>query len=75
VDHEIKTVGIDYLSVGSPGDGTIEETHKILLGAGVVVLEALQLEDVDPGEYQLIALPLKIAGAEGCPIRAVLIEE
>jgi arylformamidase len=75
VDHGVRTVGVDYLSVGSPSGGAIAETHRILLGAGLVCLEGLLLEDVAPGTYQLIALPLKIKGAEGCPIRAVLLED
>jgi arylformamidase len=75
VNHGIKTVGVDYLSVGSPSSGKIAETHQIMLGAGLVLLEGLMLDNVEPGNYQLIALPLKIAGAEGCPMRAVLLQE
>jgi arylformamidase len=69
----IRTVGIDYLSVGAVEDGTGVQTHRILLGAGVVALEGLLLDNVEAGIYTLVALPLKIAGAEGCPIRAVLL--
>ena len=72
VDRGIRTVGVDYLSVGAAEDGTGTETHQVLLGAKLVALEGLLLEDIEPGDYTLIALPLKIAGAEGCPIRAVL---
>ncbi len=74
VEHGISTVGVDYLSVGSASDGTGGQTHRILLGAGVVALEGLLLDDVEPGVYTLIALPLKIQGAEGCPMRAVLLD-
>lgn len=66
-------VGIDYLSVepfGAPQD----ETHLILLGAGIVVVEGLDLRMVAPGEYTLVCLPLKISGGDGSPARALLIE-
>lgn len=70
VDQGINLVGVDYLSVGGYVDGAV--THQILLKAGVVVLEGLNLYDVDPGEYELLCLPLKLVGAEGVPARAVL---
>lgn len=73
VTHGIKLIGVDYLSVGPYGDVNTE-THRILLGAGVVVVETLVLDDVDAGEYTLIALPPKFAGLEGSPCRCLLIE-
>lgn len=70
VDRGIQLVGIDYFSVEPyGGDG---ETHRILLGAGVVALEALDLRDVNIGAHTLICLPLKIAGGDGAPCRALL---
>jgi arylformamidase len=63
----VKLVGIDYLSVGGP-----PMTHKILLGAGIWLLEGLNLSAVNPGNYNLICLPLKIMQTEGSPVRAVL---
>lgn len=64
-------VGIDYISVGGfESDGT--ETHRALLGAGIWLIEGLVLGGVDPGDYDLVCLPLRIAGAEGAPARAVL---
>src|SRR5262245_24335281 len=65
---ELRTlaIGIDYLSAGSP------EVHRTLLGAGVVIIEGLNLSGVNPGEYELICLPLKIAGGDGAPARALL---
>jgi arylformamidase len=63
---KILTVGIDYLSVGSP------EVHRILLGAGVVIIEGLNLAEVRPGHYELVCLPLKILGGDGAPARALL---
>jgi arylformamidase len=70
VDHGVRLVGVDYLSVQRFHDGP--ETHQILLGAGVVIIEGLDLRAVTPGPYELICLPLKLAGAEGAPARAVL---
>jgi arylformamidase len=69
--HGVRTVGVDYLSVGPFGDGG-PETHHILLEAGIWIIEGLQLEHVEPGEYELVCLPLKIIGSDGAPARAVL---
>ena len=66
-DAHVKLVGIDYLSVGGPG-----ATHRILLGAGIWLLEGLNLSAVGPGNYDLICLPLKLVQTEGSPVRAVL---
>jgi arylformamidase len=64
-------VGVDYLSVGGfRQDGL--ETHQALLSAGIWVIEGLNLNGVEPGEYELVCLPLKLSGAEGSPARAVL---
>jgi arylformamidase len=70
VDRGIHLVGVDYLSVQRFCDGP--EVHQILLGAGVVVVEGLNLSGVAPDNYEFICLPLKIFGAEGAPARAVL---
>lgn len=67
----IQLVGVDYLSVGGYHVGN-PETHRSILGAGIWVIEGLNLEQVEPGEYELICLPLKLVGAEGAPARAVL---
>lgn len=67
----ISLVGVDYLSVGLfQGDGA--ETHQILLGSGIWVLEGLNLSAVPEGEYELVCLPLRIAGCDGSPARAIL---
>jgi len=71
VDLKIMTVGVDYLSIGGYGKDVVE-THQIMLGAGMWVIEGLNLADIKPGYYDLICLPLKIAGADGAPCRAVL---
>jgi arylformamidase len=71
VTHGLLLVGIDYLSL-DPYDADTAAAHLTLLGAGVVVLEGLDLRRVPPGEYDLAALPLKLTGADGAPARVVL---
>lgn len=73
VDHGIRLVGVDYLSV-APYE-TTAETHVILLQAGVIPIEGLNLHGILPGEYQLICLPLLLSGCDGAPCRAALLEE
>lgn len=71
VDQKVSTVGVDYLSIGGfEKDGV--ETHQIMLGAGIWVIEGLNLADTKPGYYDMICLPLKIEGADGAPCRVVL---
>ena len=71
VQRQVRTVGIDYLSVGGYlHDGV--ETHQILLGAGVWLIEGLNLAAVEPGAYELVCLPLRVVGADGAPARAIL---
>ena len=66
VDKGVRLVGIDYLSIGD------EEAHRILLGAGVVSVEGLDLRGVEPGAYELICAPLKLVGCDGAPARVFL---
>ena len=67
----VRAVGVDYLSVGGyKADGA--ETHRALLGAGVWIIEGLDLSRVRPGRYWLLCLPLKIRRGDGAPARAVL---
>lgn len=73
VGNDIKTIGIDYLSIASFHAGAA--VHKILLGGGVTVIEGLDLRQVKPGLYTLACLPLKIVEGDGAPARAILIEE
>jgi arylformamidase len=71
VAHGIKLVGVDYLSVEqfkTPG----APAHHVLLGAGTIVIEGLNLRDVEPGIYDLCCLPLRIVGSDGAPARVVL---
>jgi arylformamidase len=70
-EKQVQTVGVDYLSVGGYRiDGP--ETHRALLGAGIWIIEGLNLSGVQAGSYELICLPLKMMGAEGAPARAIL---
>lgn len=73
VEHGIRLVGVDYLSVAPYSDSV--PTHRILLQAGVIVLEGLDLSAVPRGFYDLYCLPLKLLGAEGAPARAILIQK
>ena len=73
VRRGIRLVGIDYLSIGPYGPVNTE-THHILLGAGIVVVESLVLDKIVPGEYTLLALPPKFAGLEASPCRCLLSE-
>ena len=71
IDQSIKLVGIDYLSIENYGS-LDHATHHLLLRNNVVILEGLDLSGVSPGDYELIALPLKLKGADGSPARVVL---
>jgi arylformamidase len=73
VERGVELVGVDYLSIEQLHSGH-HRTHRTLLGASVVILEGLDLSLVEPGEYELICLPLRIAGCDGAPARAVLLE-
>ena len=70
----VKTVGIDYLSI-DPYNAKGFPAHKILLGKGICILEGLVLKGVPEGEYMLSALPLKLKDGNGSPVRAVLVRE
>ncbi|MRR53105.1 MAG: cyclase family protein [Deltaproteobacteria bacterium] len=70
IEHGIKLVGIDYLSIEQFGNQP--EVHLLMLRSGVVLLEGLDLSAVSAGSYELICLPIKLAGAEAAPARAVL---
>jgi arylformamidase len=70
VDRGLRLVGIDYLSIASYHDPV--PTHDVLLRAGVVIVETLDLRAVEPGWYDLLCLPLLIPGADGAPARALL---
>jgi arylformamidase len=70
-DAGVVLVGVDYISseqFGAPAP----RTHQILLGRGIPIVEGLDLRPVQAGDYDLIVLPIKVAGHEGAPARAIL---
>ncbi|XP_073003205.1 cyclase-like protein 3 [Typha latifolia] len=70
---DIKLVGVDYLSVAAFDD--LIPSHLVFLESREIILvEALNLENVKPGIYSLHCLPLRLRGAEGSPIRCILIK-
>jgi arylformamidase len=71
VERGIKLVGIDYLSIAPFKQS--RPTHEILLKAGIIILEGLDLSAVSQGRYSLYCLPLKLAGSDGAPARAMLV--
>jgi arylformamidase len=71
VQAGLKLVGIDYLSIDRHASKD-HPAHHALLEAGVVVVEGLDLSQVEPGEYDMTCLPLRVAGADGAPARVVL---
>ena len=62
---------MDYLSV-EPFEDALFNTHHTLLGADVMILEGLVLSEVEPGEYLLACLPVKLVGSDGSPACAIL---
>jgi arylformamidase len=68
-----KLVGVDYLSVETYHAPFEHPVHHRLLEARMVVVEGLDLSAVEPGEYQLYCLPLKLVGSDGAPARTVLV--
>jgi arylformamidase len=70
----VRLVGIDYLSI-EQYHASPHAVHGGLLGAGVVVLEGVDLREVEPGPYLLVCAPLKVVGAEGAPARAFLVAD
>jgi len=75
VDHGVKLVGIDYLSIEPQGpEKAGYPVHNTLLRAGIVIIETLDLRAVSPGSYELVCAPLKILDGDGAPARVFLIE-
>ena len=66
-------VGTDAQSIGAPND--TYQPHMELLSKGIPILEGIDLTQVQPGNYRLIALPLLLGGAEASPVRAVLLTD
>lgn len=69
--QQVSGVGIDALGIerGQPG----HPTHKVLFSSGAVIVEGLQLADVPPGDYFLIAAPLRLMGTDAAPARTLLL--
>jgi arylformamidase len=74
LDRRVRLVGIDGPSVELPISPEAP-VHRALLGAGVIVVEGLDLAEVAPGTCQLICLPLRIAAGDGSPARVVLVRD
>jgi arylformamidase len=72
VECGVRCVGIDYLSVDVFREDAGAGTHRILLAAGIWIVEGLNLQGVAPGNYELACLPLRLIGSDGAPARAIL---
>jgi arylformamidase len=72
VTRGVRAVGMDYLSIERFGSPDFPVHHR-LLGAGVFVIEGLDLRSVEPGRYTLVCLPLKLPALDGAPARAILL--
>ncbi len=70
-DAGVRLVGIDTASI-DPADSKALPSHQAIRRRGLRVLENLVLDDVPEGDYELIALPLKLMTADASPVRAVL---
>ncbi len=74
VDRGVQLIGIDYLSVEA-FNYVNQDTHRVLLGNRLVILEGIDLSQIESGSYNLFCLPLKLARGDGAPARAVLVED
>jgi arylformamidase len=72
VDLGVKLVGLDYLSAAAADEQV--PVHRAFLDHGVILLEGIDLSEVPPGRYELFCPPVKLAGSDGAPCRAVLRE-
>ena len=72
-DRGVVLVGTDSASV-DPANSKTLDSHQVLRQRGLRVLENLLLDEVPEGDYELIALPLKLISADASPVRAVLRE-
>jgi arylformamidase len=68
----VKLVGLDYLSAAAADEQV--PVHRAFLDHGVILLEGVELSEVPPGRYELFCPPVKLAGSDGAPCRAVLRE-
>ncbi len=73
MEHGLRLVGIDSLSIDR-FDSEHHPTHLVLLPKNVVILEGLNLSEVAPGRYHMVALPLNLQNADGAPTRVILMD-
>lgn len=71
-EKRLQLLGVERMNVGS--EETCTEIHRTLLGTGMVILENLDMSKAAPGQYVLVAAPLRMKGMDGSPVRAVLME-
>jgi kynurenine formamidase len=72
VDRGVKLLGVDYLTVESPSREATFDSHYVLNGAGVAMIESVDLREVAAGEVELVCLPLLLDGAEAAPARVLV---
>lgn len=66
----LRLIGIDYLSIAPYKESG--PTHEVLLGVEMVIIEGLNLTGIEPGHYDMVALPVKLKGSDGSPCRVIL---
>ncbi|MEW6130652.1 MAG: cyclase family protein [Acidobacteriota bacterium] len=71
IKEGVKLIGIDYLSIEKFGSNDLP-VHKEFLSAGTIIVEGLNLRDIEPGDYEMICLPLKVTESDGAPARVIL---
>lgn len=74
VEHGVELIGTDYMTLEHHTRTDTWDSHHVLLNAGVLILENADLDEVTPGEYELVCLPAKLVDADGSFARAILIE-
>ncbi|MGI5127872.1 cyclase family protein [Pseudonocardia sp. CA-107938] len=72
IEAGVRCVGIDYLTIEDTDHTTKWETHQLLCGADVLILEVADLLHADPGVYSMVSLPIPLQGAEAAPSRTLL---
>ena len=74
VERRVALIGVEPPSVADVNNiEEVTEIHRILLGGGIVIVEGLVNLDQLPSKVEFIALPLKIRGGDGCPVRAIAV--
>ncbi len=69
--HGVKLIGIDSPSL-DPQESKTLDAHHAIESHGMAILEGIVLDEISPGDYELIALPLKLSGLDASPVRAIL---